>query len=79
MRTNAAEIGSHQALMPKSKTSPVLGDVRAGFVVFLIALPLSIGIALAAGAPPTAGKHPLAAHRLAKSKVGVAAMTGGGN
>ena len=55
MGTDAAEIGSRQALLPKSKTATVLGDVRAGFVVFLIALPLSIGIALAAGAPPTAG------------------------
>jgi len=55
MGIDAAEIGSRQALLPKSKTATVLGDVRAGFVVFLIALPLSIGIALAAGAPPTAG------------------------
>jgi MFS superfamily sulfate permease-like transporter len=37
------------------KTGHWTPDVISGFIIFLIALPLSVGIALASGAPPTAG------------------------
>ncbi len=41
--------------MPNSLENHWKDDLIAGFIVFLIALPLSIGIALAAGAPASAG------------------------
>lgn len=38
-----------------SFSSDIKGNLISGFIIFLIALPLSVGISVASGAPPTAG------------------------
>jgi MFS superfamily sulfate permease-like transporter len=45
----------HNGVLPKFDLSFLRQDVAAGFVVFLVALPLCLGIALASDAPPLSG------------------------
>lgn len=47
--------GRQGGILPKFDLSFLRQDVSAGFVVFLVALPLCLGIALASDAPPLSG------------------------
>lgn len=54
-------MAGHRPIAPNGAHAPVRAlvpyfkDLKAGFIIFLIALPLSVGIALASGAPASAG------------------------
>ncbi len=49
----AMQVRANAAISAKSQT--IFTDVRAGSIVFLVALPLCLGIATGAGAPPLSG------------------------
>ena len=56
-------------------TADLRKNASSGFLVFLIALPLSLGIALASGAPPVAGVLTAMAGGLIASFLGSAPLT----
>ena len=52
---NASAVSGPSGPIPSHTLGSVLQDMRAGLIVFLVALPLCLGIATASGAPPLSG------------------------